>query len=114
MLEVAAIVVTPDVRAHCGTGNRTARRRDVLPATAADLVTQHAADDAADDGARNIGAAVEFTPLDPAALVRGTDDRAYRRNLRFEHALVAATAIVIGLRRRRDVGRRRRDVRRIL
>src|SRR6476661_2347140 len=100
MLDVAAIVVTTDVRAHCSTGNRTACRRDVLPATAADLVTENAADHSADNGARNIRAVI-FPPLDPAALVSGTDDRAHRRDLRLEHALVAAPPVVVRLRLRR-------------
>src|SRR4051794_31508747 len=107
MLDVAAILVASDVRADGGAGNGTTGRCNVLSASATDLVTQHAAEHASDNGARNIRAAVVFAPFHPAALVRRTHHRANRCDLSLEHALVGAAIVVIplllrGLRRCRS------------
>src|SRR5437868_10507784 len=52
--DTIALVVVPllDLVAGHGPADRARGRGDVVAASAADLVAQHAADDAADDGAR--------------------------------------------------------------
>jgi hypothetical protein len=46
------VAVAPDIGAHRRTCDRATRRRDVLAASAASLVTEVTADDCADNGAR--------------------------------------------------------------
>src|SRR4030095_9065541 len=94
------------VGAHCRTGDRTADGRDVVASAAADLMSQHTADDAADDGARNVRstAAVidDLLPFHPAALLSSTYYRPDRRHVRLVDALVRTPAVfIVGLRHRR-------------
>ena len=49
------------IGADCATGNRAADGGDVLAASAADLVAEHAANDRADDRAAHVQIAAGFT-----------------------------------------------------
>src|SRR5688572_32112851 len=78
-LHVLRIRLTPaafDVRADGRAADRTECRGDVVAATAADLVTEHAAKHAADDRPRHVRAMVadDLLALDPAALLGRADD----------------------------------------
>src|ERR1017187_9589780 len=71
-----ASVATTGICTDCCTSDSAAGGRDIVAASAADLVTEHAADDRAEDGAANVGIAAVFNdllPLDPAALLGRTD-----------------------------------------
>ena len=70
-----------DVRADGSAGDGTADGCDVLAATTADLVTEHAADHGTDDCAGNVRSVAPFDdllPFDPAALFGRIDDRSHR------------------------------------
>ena len=86
-----------DVGADRSTRHRAARGRDVAAAPAANLVTEHPADDGADDRARQFGpSGDDLLPFDPAALLRCHDDRAHRRH---RHRVVSGWRRCVGVLR---------------
>src|SRR5438128_1411591 len=97
------------IRPDRGSGDGAAGGSNVPAASAADLVPQNAADDPADNCPRNVGAAAIFDhllSLDPAALLRRTNDRVHGTDARFVKLFVGALSIVVRLRcdcRRRGV-----------
>jgi len=72
--------VATDVGAHRGPSDSAADRGNILTASAADLVTEYAADDGAANSSRNVGAASllhHLFALDPASLFGWSDHRAH-------------------------------------
>src|SRR5262245_1890091 len=109
VLVVDAAGTLADVRADRRSGYRAADGSDRLAGSAADLVTQHATQHATNDRAGNIGLRLldDLLPLDPAALLRRTDDRTHVRNRDLEELLLGAPTVFVrrghGCRRRRHV-----------
>src|SRR5438477_4870923 len=101
----AATYVRPDR----GTGNSAADSSNVPAASAANLMSENAADDSADNRARNVGPAAildHLLPLDPATLLRRTDDRVHGTDGHLVNLFIGALSIVVCLRcdwRRRGV-----------
>src|SRR5688500_2821476 len=113
-LHVLCVGTTPaaiDVGADGRAADRTEGRSDIVPATAADLVTEHAPEHAADDRPRHVRAVVadHLLALDPAALLGRADDRTDGDDVRLVQALAVLRVVRVRLRR----GRRRRDVLRL-
>src|SRR5262249_50431504 len=99
----------PDIGTDRCSRHGTTRRRDVLPATAADLMPKDAADDRANDRAwyvRRLGGLDDLLTLNPALLLRRTDHYPNGMHRNLEQMLVRAPTIVV-----RQRGRRRRAVR---
>lgn len=70
-----------DVRADRRTGDRTAGGCHVPAPSGPDLMAEHAADDGADNCTGNVDVTAvldDLAALDPAALLRGSDDGAQR------------------------------------
>src|SRR6266536_890501 len=99
----AATYVRPDRSA----GDSATGRGDVPAASAADLVAENAADDPADDRARNVDAAAildDLLPLYPATLLRRADHRAHRTDGHLVKLFVGTLSILV--RRRGERCRR--------
>src|SRR5262249_53750962 len=109
VLVVDAAGTLADVRADCRSGDRAADGRHRLAGSAADLVTEHAAQHAADDRTGNIELRLldDLLPLDSAALLGWTDNRTYVRNRDLEELLLGTPAVFV---RRGDRCGRRHDV----
>ena len=95
VLRIRESLAPPNVRTDRRTAYDTHASRDILPASAADLVADDAADRAANDGARNsdAGTLIDKCGLDPAKLLRRSDHRTYIRDLRFIKPFVIATTV---------------------
>src|SRR6202011_1296351 len=93
------------VGADRGSRYSTAGRQHVPPATATDLVPEHAADDRANYRAGHVRRRLrwldDLLALDPAALLRRTDHHANGMHRDLEQVLVRAPAIVVRRRGRR-------------
>src|ERR1700694_1850479 len=101
---VYGLPATIHVRPDRGTGDSAASCRDVPTASATDLVAENAADDPADDCARNVGAAAIFDDLlalDPATLLGRADDRAHRSDGHFVKLFVGTWSILVCRRGKR-------------
>src|SRR4051812_29653074 len=86
MLDILTISAPPDIRTKRCTANRAADRRYISAVSAADLMTENAADDSACNRAGDVRAAtIHMLPLDPAALLWWTDNRTHRRHVCFEY-----------------------------
>ena len=91
--------LTPAVAPKKRPGHRAARCGQISPGTAADLVTDHATQQAAQNGAPDVGPVTflrRLPALDPAALGGRTNDGARPGDLRLEQALPGPTPIGIG------------------
>src|SRR5262249_51823299 len=80
-----------------GSSDGAAGSRNVLATPAPNLVSQDAADHAADNRPRNVGATAFFdlAALDPAAFLRRAVHRMYRRDGHFVYPLAWTPAVVI-------------------
>jgi len=94
---------TSDIRTDCRPADCATHRGDILPTSAADLVTEDPANDRAGDRPGNVRttALLHLLTLDPATLFRWTDHGAYRSNVGFEQLFVVTPAVVISRRYRR-------------
>src|SRR5687768_11986790 len=103
---VPSAVIATDVVAQGGTCYRASGRGDILAASSAHLVAEHAADDPAEDRAGNVRATLllgDLLAVDPAALLGLTDDRANGSHLRLVGALAVSAAVVVDRHRGRRV-----------
>src|SRR5689334_2180027 len=109
VLRICESVAAARVRADRCTADDANARRNILPAPAADLVADDAADCAAYDGAWHIhaGTLIDNGGLDPAKLLRRANYRPHVRDFRLIQPFVVATT-VFGQSRRIDIGSSRR------
>src|SRR5437773_4598704 len=106
VLRVPTAAAATRIGADCGARDCAASGGHIPAASAADLMSQHASDDAADDRTRNIGTAAapvvgNLLALDPAAVLRRADDCAYGSHVRLVESLIRPLAILIGGHRHR-------------
>src|ERR1700730_14241201 len=100
VLNVLAVAIAASTRvgADSRARDRAAGSGNVSASSASDLVTENAADDRAGDRTGHIGIAADPFTLDPATLLRRTDDCAHRSNLRVVKPFARALTIFVGRR----------------
>src|SRR5437867_2063317 len=105
VLRVHLSAATTRVGADRGSSDSATGRGDVPAASASDLVTQNAANHAADDRPRNVGAVAsifnDLLALDPATLLRGADHRTHGSHWHVVQPFVGTPAILVGGRGKR-------------
>ena len=86
------------LRANGAARNHAAYGRKILARAATDLVPQNTADQSTDNSAADIrlGRLGHLLRLNPASLLRRSDDSTYRCHIGLEQPLISASAVVVG------------------